>query len=91
MTAQAEALKDAVAELLRLVDGHKAYSAASVKTSAGRPVHRLAAGMPRTVKSGTGGNGAEAPARATKPAPALAAASGRKSGGIPLEGDFKDF
>ena len=40
MTAQAEALKDAVAELLRLVDGQQAYSAASVDSSAARRSRR---------------------------------------------------
>jgi thioredoxin-like negative regulator of GroEL len=92
MTAQAEALKDAVAELLRLVDGHKTYAATSVKASSARPAQRVLATTPnRTLKSGSGGNGAAAPARVTTPVPALAAAGGRKSGGIPLEGEFKDF
>jgi uncharacterized phage infection (PIP) family protein YhgE len=98
MTAQAEALKEAVAELLRLVDGHKATQSYGARPSNMRPVHHLASAATRTTKVATHGNGsashAATPTRATKPAaaPALASAGGgRKNGGIPLEGDFKDF
>ena len=91
MTAQAEALKDAVAELLRLVDGQKSYQAPTPKTSATRPAYRTSATTAVRTRATPRGNGAEAPTRATKPAPALAGNGGRKHGGIPLDGDFKDF
>jgi len=97
MTAQAEALKEAVAELLRLVDGSRGYQGPTTKPSSARPVYHAAtapvARTRATVRSngGNGGNGGEASARATKPAPALATAGGRKNGGIPMDGDFKDF
>jgi methyl-accepting chemotaxis protein len=92
MTAQAEALKEAVGELLRLVDGQKTYTGSSVKPSVARPVHHLTTTATSRAKATPHGNGGSAPTRATKPtAPALAAAGGRKGGGIPMEGDFKDF
>jgi len=95
LTAQAEALKEAVAELLRLVDGQKGNQGPTMRPSSARPVYHAApvARTRATVRSngGNGGNGGEASARATKPAPALATAGGRKNGGIPMDGDFKDF
>ena len=97
MTAQAEALKEAVTELLRMVDGSRGYQGPTTKSSSARPVYHAAtapvARTRATVRSngGNGGNGGEASARATKPAPALATAGGRKNGGIPMDGDFKDF
>jgi methyl-accepting chemotaxis protein len=93
LTAQAESLKETVSELLAMVDGHKAYAGSSVKLSAARPVHHLTTTTTtRTAKATPRANGGEAPTRTSKPAaPALAAAGGRKPGGIPLEGDFKDF
>ena len=97
MTAQAEALKEAVAELLRLVDGQKGCQGRSMRPSPVRAAYHAAtapvARTRATVRSngGNGGNGGEASARATKPAPALATAGGRKNGGIPMDGDFKDF
>jgi methyl-accepting chemotaxis protein len=95
MTAQAEALKEAVSELLRLVDGQKGYQGATVahtaRPTAAHPVHHLTT-TTRTAKVTPRGNGTEAPARSTKPAAgALAAAGGRKPGAIPMAGDFKDF
>lgn len=90
MTAQAESLKEAVSELLRLVDGQKTYTGPSVKPNVARtirPVTRTTTSRAKVTPS----NGGEAPARTNQPAPELAAAGGRKHGGIPLEGDFKDF
>jgi methyl-accepting chemotaxis protein len=92
MTAQAEALKEAVTELLRMVDGHKIYQGATAKSAMARPAHRVTSTVTtRSEKAASHTNALEAPSRSTKPAPALAAAGGRKNGGIPLEGDFKDF
>ena len=94
MTAQAEALKEAVAELLRLVDGQKSYQSSAPKAMSARPVHHLTTttGTTRSAKAAAYGNGGgAAPARAARPAPALVTSGSRKNGGIPLEGDFKDF
>jgi methyl-accepting chemotaxis protein len=93
MTAQAEALKEAVTELLRMVDGHKVALGHTVKPTVARTVpHTTVTATTRTAKATVRANGTEASARTTKPtAPTLAVASGRKPGGIPLEGDFKDF
>ena len=95
MTAQAEALKEAVTELLRMVDGHNVALGHTVKPTATRPVHHdhiATASVTRTAKVTVRGNGGDAPARATKPAaPTLIAAGGRKPGAIPMAGDFKDF
>ena len=92
MTAQAEALKEAVTELLRMVDGHKVALGHTVKPTAARPVpHTTVTATTRTAKTAPHANGHEASARSTKPAPTLAAAGGRKPGAIPLAGDFKDF
>jgi methyl-accepting chemotaxis protein len=91
MTAQAESLKEAVAELLRLVDGQKSYQGSTAKVSAARPVRYPTATATSRARVTPPGNGGEAPARATRPAPALVTAGGRKNGGIPMEGDFKDF
>ena len=97
LNAQALALKEAVAELLRLVDGQKGYQGPTVRPSPARAAYHAAtapvARTRATVRSngGNGGNGGEASARTTKPAPALATAGGRQSRGIPMDGDFKDF
>ena len=91
MSAQAEALKEAVAELLRLVDG-KTLHAASVNRSVAARATRTVTRAPHAPKNGAPGTGDETPVRHAKPAaPALVAAGGRKPGSIPLEGDFKDF
>ena len=96
MTAQAESLKEAVADLLRLVDGHRATQlqvsrpavARVGRTSTVTTVH-----TPRLAHAKA--NGGEPPARATKPAalpqvPAVTTADKRRSA-IPMEGEFKDF
>ena len=101
LNGQADALREAVAELLRMVDGQKTYQGSTVghavKPPAGRPgLHTTVSSAARATKAtpheaAAHGNGPVAPARATKPAPTLAGAGGRKHGDIPLEGDFKDF
>ena len=52
---------------------------------------RVAAPVRRTKSPGTAAAGA-APARGTQPVTVLTGAGGRQNGGgIPMEGDFKDF
>ena len=89
MTAQAEALKEAVAELLRLVDGQKTYTGSSVKPSAARPVQHTT--VTSTARAKATPCALLAPAQAAQPVPALAAAGDRKNGGILLAGDCQDF
>jgi hypothetical protein len=96
LTAQAESLKEAVSDLLRLVDGQGRQTAASASLSSAshkggakgtiaKPHKPVAAtahgnGVHTTVTSGS---------RQPGPAPVLATASRRSE--IPLEGDSKDF
>ena len=91
MNAQAESLKEAVAELLRLVDGENAQRNQQARTShpvkqAKQPTH---VNVPHQTLSF--GNGAEHRARATKPELALANGSDRSRGDLPVEGGFKDI
>ena len=86
LTAQADALKDAVAELLQLVDGRQAKLMVPVKSNLDRPVKRGQKPMAlRTPKAPppTHPNGG------SHLAPMVAHA--RQSHPIPMEGEFKDF
>ena len=94
LNAQADSLKDALADLLRMVDGHKAmvsqatHAAPVVKHAKRAALHANGNGA----KNPANGHASDHPApRALKPEPALAAAGGRKGGDIPMGGDFKDF
>jgi len=97
LTAQAESLKEAVAELLRLVDGQarQAASAASLNSASHKGGARGTFGKPHNlVTASAHGNGkghtiVTSGSRQTAPEPALATANRRSE--IPLEGDFKDF
>ncbi|MEI6779926.1 MAG: methyl-accepting chemotaxis protein [Verrucomicrobiota bacterium] len=96
LTAQAESLKEAVSDLLRLVDGQgrQAAKAASLVTA---PRHQGLKGhlaKPNKPAPATSGNGrprttVTSGSRQTAPEPALTTANRRSE--IPLEGDFKDF
>ena len=95
LTAQAETLKDAVAELLRLVDGQgrqggapTTMTATTRNAAANRNVSR--SNKPAVAAHGNGNGHHAAPARAKQPASASALASTRHAE-IPMEGDFKDF
>ena len=94
LTAQAESLKDAVAELLRLVDGQGRQGGAPTTMTA--TPHNLAAkrnvakfDKPAAAAHGNAHGHHPAPTRAKQPAPALA--SSTRHAEIPMEGDFKDF
>jgi methyl-accepting chemotaxis protein len=89
MTAQAEALKEAVAELLCLVNGHKTYQGPTVKPTAAPPGQHAA--VSSTIRAKATPHALLAPFQAAKLAPALAATGGRNDGGIPTEGDCQDF
>ena len=91
LNAQAEALKEAVVELLRLVDGENAQRNQQARTThpvkqAKQPTH---VNVPH--KTLTFGNGAEHRTRATKPELALANGSDRSHDDLPMEGGFKDI
>ena len=97
LTAQAESLKDAVSELLRLVDGQGRQSAASASLAGTSHKGGAKGGFakqhkPAVTAAHTNGKGHTtviSGVRQPAPEPALAAASRRSE--IPLEGDFKDF
>ena len=75
-------LTNITTESLRLVDGHKAYRTPTAKPGAIRPSHHVTVtSTARATKTPPHSNGAETPARAAKPAPALVQAGGRKNGG----------
>ena len=94
LNAQADALKEAVVELLQMVGGRQAGQAGTAKAS---PVKREKAGprpvVVRAPKAQTSAqtDGGDHPVRAIQPGPGLAVAGGRKPVAIPMEGDFKDF
>ena len=94
LNAQADSLKDAVSDLMQLVDGRQANHAGMIKAS---PMKRSNTGpRPAPVKAAKGngavhGNGEEHPTPAARTQPALVAAGGRRTSSLPLEGDFKDF
>jgi hypothetical protein len=93
LTAQAESLKEAVSDLLRLIDGQSRLAAASAalapashkggaKGTIAKPEKSVAA-----TAHGNGHTTVTSGSRQTEPS--LAGASRRSE--IPLEGDFKDF
>ena len=92
LNAQAESLKEAVAQLLKLVDGGKAqqiqhhFRSAPVKHS--KQMGHL--NQPHT-KTLTFGNGTEHPGHAAKPPLVLKSDANRSQGDIPLAGGFKDM
>jgi uncharacterized phage infection (PIP) family protein YhgE len=90
LNAQAEAMKDAVSELLRLVDGQGRQPAAGSGESSTRKngARRNAVKTQKPVAPSTNGHPPIAtPARPSKPE---LAGAGRRSE-IPLEGSFKEF
>ena len=93
LTAQAEALKDAVADLLRLVDGQGRQVGASAALASAPRHQSLKGSMAKPHKpvaaAGNGHGYTTVTSRSKQPEPALASAGGRSA--IPLEGDFKDF
>ena len=95
LTAQAESLREAVADLLRLVDGQGRQAGALAATASGSRhagVKRGVAKPQKTIAAAGRGNGnghTTVTSRSKSSEPALATASGRSE--IPLEGDFKDF
>ena len=94
LNAQADALKDAVVELLQMVDGRQAGRASTAKAS---PIKREKAGQrPVAVRApkaqpSNHANGEDHPARATQPQLVLSASSSRQANPFPMEGGFKDF
>ena len=88
LNAQAETLKEAVAELLRIVGGQGTAQAGKTKTSKPERVERRpAAGMrPPVLAHGNG-----QPTRQKRPEPATLAAASRTGNPIPMKGDFKEF
>jgi hypothetical protein len=92
LTAQAESLKDAVSDLLRLVDGQKAHQGQTAKPSAARRVYHAAATPVVRAKATPHGNGnGHKPVHQTQPDPALLATLSGKRQEIPMDGDCKDF
>jgi methyl-accepting chemotaxis protein len=97
LTAQAESLKEAVSDLLRLVDGQGRQTAASASLSSASHKGGAKGTIAKPHKpfaTASHGNGkghtiVTSGSRQPAPEPALATA-GRRSE-IPLEGDFKDF
>ena len=91
LTAQAEALKDAVSDLLRLVDG-QGRQASALGSLASAPRNTGAKrGFAKAQKPAAAGHGhghATVTIRSRQPEPAFATAGGRSE--IPMEGDFKD-
>ena len=97
LTAQAESLKDAVAELLRLVDGQGRQAGAPTTmtaTARNSVANRSAArsNKPAVAAHGNGNGHHAAPARAKQLTSASATAlAASRHAEIPMEGDFKDF
>ena len=107
LNAQAEMLREAVGNLLRLVDGNKGSTdkTASIKPAAARIVSQTAAtrkGLTLKVEGtvkvaangnghGHGGNGHARKDGQTPVEPELTVAGASRGGDIPMEGDFKRF
>ena len=90
LNAQAETLKEAVAELLRLVGGQQAASAGITKALKPQRVDKKpTAGMRAPVPAH--GNGHGQPTRSNRPEPATLAAASRTGNPIPMDGGFKEF
>jgi methyl-accepting chemotaxis protein len=97
LNAQADALREAVKDLLRLVGGEKAVQAQPAQTSSvkrEKVERKTAAPTAPKVKAAVHGNGGDQPlvhpALAPRPESALALAGDRKRSEMPLEGGFKD-
>jgi methyl-accepting chemotaxis protein len=97
MASQAAALKEAVSELMQLVDGHSNLVVQSGPRPSSAPkAKKVVMTIAKASRETSGGVKAHAPtvaasSRGTKPVAAAATAPSRNSGGIPMEGDFKDF
>jgi methyl-accepting chemotaxis protein len=92
LTAQAEALKDAVSDLLRLVDGHGRQVVAAASLASGSRNTGVKRSITKPQKLAAAGNGhghTTVTSKSKQPASALTTAGGRSE--IPMEGDFKDF
>jgi len=91
LNAQAEALKGAVVELLKIVNGHDTLQSRPTTTLTRKPAK--IEHTPTTVRTPARvpGNGASKPQRQNQPEPALLATISGKRQEIPMEGDFKDF
>ncbi|MBL9137817.1 MAG: hypothetical protein JNK85_18255 [Verrucomicrobiales bacterium] len=95
MASQAAALKEAVSELLQLVDGHSHLVAHAGPKPVAAPRTKKVTLTSAKVAPSAPTNG-KAPlttpvTRSTKPVAAPETATQRKAGAIPMEGDFKDF
>jgi len=91
LNAQAEAMKTAVAAVLKLVGGTTRTTAASTVPAA---PHSWKTHVTNLAMTGNGDDQVEPPKpakRASPPETAGAAAGNRRKREIPLEGDFKDF
>ena len=90
LNAQAEALKSAVADLLKLVNGQGTVQTKTTKVISRRPAvveHKSTVRTPARVP----GNGAPKPLRRTQPEGTLLASVSGPRQEIPMKGDFKDF
>jgi methyl-accepting chemotaxis protein len=86
LNAQADALKDAVSELLQLVDGRQASHNGMAKASSVKHEHKVQKMASAKVSQ------MHTPARHNGGShPALGAVKARQTSPLPLEGDFKDF
>ncbi len=90
LNAQAEALKEAVDQLLRLVDGQDALRTQPATFTPVKPAKRPVHVNGTHAQTLTFGKGTEHPGRAVKPELVLRSATKRFPGDIPLEGGFKD-
>ena len=91
MNAQAEALKEAVGDLLRLVGGHDALRGQSVRT---RPIQHAQRPGPAPAphhQTPVSGNGSGHAAPNAQPEATLATTGGPQHAALPLAGTFKDF
>ncbi len=88
LNAQAESLKDAVAQLLQLVGG-QATTAAKSATPVRRNAPKAEVKAPAPQKAAQGSNGHST--RPSRQQPALAVAGNGRRSELPLDGDFKDF
>jgi hypothetical protein len=92
LNAQAASLKDAVAELLCLVEGANTRETMSARTAGSPllpPITAEASKAPALARVKSNGNG-HSPQK-TAPAPVPNAAASRQGNDLPMAGDFKDF
>jgi len=92
LNAQAECLKDAVGELLRLVGGQRTdrSSAGVAQSSKNLRPEKKAAAAPRRSVPGHDRGRSESTSQ-NQPEPAFSAKARREGTEIPMEGDFKEF